>query len=376
MDNENTNFISEEDTSQSIIKCSCCGAKLTFLPGTHSLKCEFCGTINEIKIDENLRQEAVKELDYLSVVAELKNEGSSQAQEIHTVKCQSCGAETTFDENVVSSKCDFCGSPLTVNKNQTVKKIKPKALLPFSVERFQGEEMYRQWLKSLWFAPSDLKKNAEKSEVLSGVYLPYWTFDAKTVTNYRGKRGDNYYTEETYKNAQGQEQTRQVKHTNWSMKSGVVRNVFDDIIQAASSSLPSSFLNSLQPWNLQDLVAYDEKFMSGFKAETYSVDIEKGFDGAKKIMDSEINKSIRKDIGGDEQQIDSKNVNISDITFKHILLPIWISSYRYNGKSYRFVVNGQNGKVRGDRPYSTIKIVGTIVGILALLSILFFGLGK
>ncbi|MBQ3689586.1 MAG: hypothetical protein II937_06930 [Bacteroidales bacterium] len=376
MENENPNLVSENETSQNQIKCSCCGAKLTFAPGTLSLKCEYCGTMNEIKIDEALKEEAVKELDYLSALKELESDENKEVHEIHTVKCQACGAETTFSENVISDKCDFCGSPLTVNQGTTVKKIKPKALIPFSVERFQGDEMYKKWLKDLWFAPSDLKKSAMQENSLSGVYLPYWTYDAKTVTNYSGKRGTDYYTEERYKDEQGQEKVRRVRHTNWTLTSGVVKNVFDDIVQAASSALPLSYLNSLEPWNLNALVPYDEKFMSGFKTETYSIDLKQGFEGAKEIMDSEIESTIREDIGGDHQQIDTKNINFYDITFKHILLPIWISSYRYNGKSYRFVVNGQSGKVRGERPYSTMKIIMAVLAVIAVLCGFYFLLRK
>lgn len=364
---QNTNHISENQTSQNVIQCSCCGSKLVFAPGTLSLKCESCGTINEITVDENAKTEAVKELDLLndSMIDD------SQTEEIHTVKCNSCGAETTFDKNVISSKCDFCGSPLTVNQSSTVKKIKPAAMIPFQLEQHQACELYKRWLKDLWFAPSDLKNSASQTGSLSGVYIPYWTYDAKSTTNYIGERGIWYYTEERYKDSQGQEKIRQVRHTRWSPAFGKVKNAFDDILLSASNTLPSAYLNSLQPWSLGSLVPYDEKFMSGFKAETYSIKVMDGFKTAQKIMEEEIRSTICEDIGGDEQRIGNMDINWYDLTYKHILLPIWISAYKYKDKSYRFVVNGQSGTVRGERPYSVIKIVMAIIAVIAVLTLLF-----
>ena len=112
------------DTNQDMIICHNCGAKLTFAPGTLSLKCEYCGALNDIKIDEEAKAEAVKENDYLTA---LENLSDDQLEEVHTVKCNCCGAETTFDSNVVSSKCDFCGSPHSCKSAFNSKSYKTKS---------------------------------------------------------------------------------------------------------------------------------------------------------------------------------------------------------------------------------------------------------
>lgn len=355
-------------TSQNEIKCSCCGAKLTFAPGTMSLKCEYCGTMNDIMVDESKMQEAVQELDLLKAFENLDNE---QMVEVHAVKCQCCGAETTFGENVVSQKCDFCGSPLTIKQGSTVKQIKPKAILPFVIEQRKGQELYNQWLKDLWFAPNDLKNVAKLESGLTGMYMPYWTYDAETDTKYTGERGVYYYTEEQYKDSNGQVRTRQVRHTRWSPAFGRVHNSFDDIVIAASKSLPSHFLDGLRTWNLDKLMPYDEKYLSGFKTETYSIDLKEGFERAKDVMQYKIDDTICNDIGGNEQRITSKDIYYSDLTYKHILLPIWLCAFRYGNKSYRFVINGQTGELRGDRPYSTIKIILAVLAVIAVLGTLF-----
>ena len=56
--------------------------------------------------------------------------------------------------------------------------------------------------------------------------------------------------------------------------------------------------------------------------------------------------------------------------FKHILLPIWVSSYRYNKKIYRFLINARTGETHGERPYDKWKIAITVLlGILVILAI-------
>ncbi|MBV9774716.1 MAG: hypothetical protein JO040_12240, partial [Gemmatimonadetes bacterium] len=72
------------------------------------------------------------------------------------------------------------------------------------------------------------------------------------------------------------------------------------------------------------------------------------------------------DIGGDEQRIHSTDTRYDDVTFKHILLPVWISAYRYREKVYRRLVNARTGEVQGERPWSWIKIALLVLFVAAL----------
>ena len=111
------------------IICENCGAKLVFKPGANSLTCGFCGNLNEIKVDRKAIIDARQEIDYLDFI---RNNDAS-AVKITTVKCQGCGAETTFDNNIVSSVCDFCSSPLVSKDAHKLQIIKPKAMLSFKI---------------------------------------------------------------------------------------------------------------------------------------------------------------------------------------------------------------------------------------------------
>ena len=101
--------------------------------------------------------------------------------------------------------------------------------------------------------------------------------------------------------------------------------------------------------------------------------MDEGFEIAKGIADPEIRDLIRRDIGGDEQRIISINTQYNDITFKHLLLPVFVSAYKYKDKLYQFLVNGRTGEVQGQRPYSWIKIAGLVVLVAAVVgSIIYF----
>lgn len=365
---ENNSFENKTtETIQSEIICKGCSASLVYKPGTTNLKCEYCGAENEIEVSNA----EIKEIDFEKFLSEKYD--SVEKVEIVTVKCQGCGAETTFDPNVVSDNCAFCGSILVV-KNQTSQTIvKPGSLLPFNIDSKKAFDKFKQWLNSLWWAPSDLKKLATQSEKLKGMYIPYWTYDSKTFSSYTGQRGDDYTTTETFTNSEGKTETRSVTKTRWTYVSGHVNHNFDDVLVLASKSLPRNYTEKLEPWDLDKLIPYEEKFLSGFKTETYHIDMKDGFTHAKERMEDYIKGLVHQDIGGDHQRISSLNTTYEDITFKHVLLPIWISAYRYSGKVYRFLVNARTGEVQGERPYSWLKIAGAIIlGIAIIGTIVYF----
>lgn len=350
------------ETTQKDIVCKNCAAKLEFEPGTTSLKCPYCGTVNEIEI----KVETIEELDFDAVLRDLELGGDTM-EEVHTIACEACGAVTTLEANVVSAECPFCGNKLIVKNEKTIKQIKPKSLLPFKVNAKEALDSFHKWLKKLWFAPPGLRKFASQAEKLAGIYLPYWTYDSNTYTQYKGQRGDDYYVTETYTGSDGKTQTRQVKKTRWTNVSGSISLFFDDVLVLASKSLPREKTEKLEPWDLTNLVPFDEKFLSGFKAESYAVGLKEGFEIAKQRMDNPIREAIKRQIGGDHQRITWMQVHYSDITFKHTLLPIWISAYRFKNKVYRFIVNGQTGKVQGERPWCWWKIALVVLAVIGLM---------
>src|SRR4051812_791870 len=243
--------------------CKQCGANLQFAPGTTSLKCPYCGAMNEIAPS----QDRVEELEFNQYFKDCCRD-EDMAERV-TVKCTTCGAETTLAPNVTADRCPFCGAAI-VAEASSKKIIRPKSLLPFHVTKEQAAASFRAWISGRWFAPSELARRAEAAQIV-GVYIPCWTYDANTQSDYTGERGDDYLETETYTeyvNGQPQTRTRQVQRTRWASVSGEVSNNFDDILVLASRSLPEKLAESLEPWDLKSLIAYRDEFLSGFVAES------------------------------------------------------------------------------------------------------------
>jgi hypothetical protein len=350
--------------------CKACGADLKFCPGEQSLTCEHCGAVNEIEVT----LEVVEEQDYQQALASL--ERSAATVERLEVRCDACGANVQFEDNVTSKACCFCGTPMVAGA-VSAKRLKPTALLPFALTKREAVEKYRAWLASLWFAPSKLAKEATIDSALVGAYLPFWTYDCVATTAYTGMRGEDYWDTETYTttvNGKLTTQTRQARKTRWYPAAGRVVDNFDDVLVPASTSLPVERQIEVEPWGMRDLVAYRDEYLAGFRCESYSVDLAEGFNGAKVRMRPTIESSIRGDIGGDHQRITTMQARYNEIRFKHILLPLWVSTYRYNRKVFRVIVNARTGEVVGDRPWSGWKIAGVVMTILAVAGIVALGI--
>jgi DNA-directed RNA polymerase subunit RPC12/RpoP len=309
-----------------------------------------------------------------NVVEELDLAAHLREEDLHeqiTVKCVTCGAETTLAPNLTAGRCPFCGGAI-VAQGSSKRSIKPKSLLPFRITHEQAGQSFKQWIHSLWFAPGELKRRAERAQI-AGVYIPCWTYDAGTTSHYTGQRGDDYWDTESYTafvNGRSVRQTRQVRKTRWWPVSGTVNNDFDDVLVLATRSLPSRYAEALVPWDLHALVPYRDEYLSGFVAESYQVGLPEGFEIAKGMMAGAIRATIARDIGGDHQRIHSVDTRYFDVTFKHALLPVWISAYRYHDRTFRFLVNARTGEVQGERPYSWAKITLAVLAALTIIAII------
>lgn len=339
--------------------CDQCGADFRFDPPTGQLSCDHCG------FHAPLREggpNAISELDYQRAINH--DLPDSEVEETRVVSCPNCAAQTEFDADVHAAECPFCATPV-VTDTGTHRHLKPKGALPFALTERDARAAMGKWLGKLWFAPGGLNEYARKGRKMSGIYVPYWTFDADTKTQYTGQRGEVYYTEHTVM-VDGKRQTRRKQHVRWHPARGRVARFFDDVLIMASRGLPKKYTTALAPWDLSRLEPYSPEYLAGFRAEGYTVELADGFSEAREYMDRVILRDVKFDIGGDRQRVASLDTAIADVTFKHILLPVWLAAYKYRGKTYRFVVNGQTGKVEGERPYSAWKIAfAVILGLIA-----------
>jgi hypothetical protein len=331
------------------------------VPGTKVLKCPYCSHENDIPdaVDAEGVATTVRELDLLAELDRLHN--TAEKVEVSDIECGACKAVFLPAPNITATACPFCGTNLVLTDHHS-SLIRPGSVLPFRIEREKATESYRNWVRTRWFAPTKLKTRALLDASLRGIYIPAWTYDARTTTAYTGQRGDAYYV--TVGSGKNRRTERRIR---WSSASGVVRDDFDDVLVLATNSLPRDKADALAPWDLTELAPFEKSYLAGFTAEAYTVSLPDGFEQAKAIMAESIRQSIRRDIGGDEQRIDSMRTEYAGLTYKHILLPIWLSAYRFGEKTFRFLVNARTGEVQGERPYSWIKItLAVIAGLIVV----------
>jgi hypothetical protein len=145
---------------------------------------------------------------------------------------------------------------------------------------------------------------------------------------------------------------------------------FDDVLVLASTKLPPKLVDDAGPWELGEAVPFTTDYLAGYSALRYDVDPDTGLGQAKKTMSGVIEQDCRHDIGGDEQMVSSTNTGYANVMFKLLLLPLWIASYVYAGKTFQVVVNANTGEVLGERPYSKLKVaLAVIAGLLLLAAI-------
>ena len=352
--------VTEKETDK---KCPSCGATITFDPATGKMHCEYCGYSCELPAAENGQD--VCEMDFESAV---NTENCEWGVEKKSVECKSCGAVSIYDALETAAVCPFCGST-QVMPAATDKTIAPGGVCPFTVTKETAGEKFTKWLKRKWFTPKKAKQNANP-EAFKGVYLPYWTYDAQTTSRFTGRAG---YDRKVRKK-DGSYETQ----TDWRFVSGVYQEFIDDETVMASKRQENSGVKQCEPFKLSKLIPYDPKVLAGFVAERYSLGLKDGWEIAKTSIHTKLRSNIDNYIKAhwhcDRTGSVVFSTYYSKITYKYILVPVWISSFKYNEKTYQFAVNGQTGKVGGKAPVSALRVIlailigmGICVGLYFLL---------
>jgi Zn finger protein HypA/HybF involved in hydrogenase expression len=342
--------------------CPSCGAQTAYAPGTTVLRCPTCGAEQAIAGSDR----GIEEHSYDAWAQLPPKPVATIGQQVLT--CRNCGATTETD--LLAGACQFCGGVL-VALTQPEGVIVPEAVVPFKIEKRAANDAFVKWVRSRWFAPSTLRK-VGSTESIAGTYVPHWTYDAHTETDYTGARGEHYYTTETYTVSDGRggsrTETRQVQHTRWYPAAGHVARDFDDVLVLGSTKITPKLVDDAGPWQLGEAVPFAPDYLAGYSALRYDVDPDAGLATAKNTMQDVVREDCRRDIGGDEQQVNHMDVRYAAVMFKLLLLPLWIASYIYAGKTYQVLVNANTGEVLGQRPYSKVKIALAVLGALIVLA--------
>lgn len=363
----------EKSVKSQRFKCTECAAELRFDAASGKLKCDHCGATRDVPTGTG----TIVEYDFFQGVAQAPK-GLGAGGGTRTSKCQECGANVVFPDGVTATKCTFCGSAKVLEQAENQNAIRPESLLPFAVDKKRANQAFADWLGKLWFRPSDLKRMARVQEV-AGVYVPFWTYDAHVESSWTAEAGYYYYETEEYttqENGQTVTRERQVQRTRWERAWGHRADDYDDVLVCASVGLPRELADQLSTFDTAQLVPYSPGFLAGWRAEEYAVDLQHGFDFARQKMEREQQGRCGGDVPGDTHRNLHVDNTFSAITFKHVLLPLWIAAYRYNNQIYRFLVNGQTGEVVGKAPWSWIKIALFTLTLVAAAIILYYLFGR
>lgn len=350
-------FKSEVTEKETDKKCPNCGATVVFDPALGKMHCEYCGYTCQLPKPEEGRE--VVEIDFESAT---NTESCEWGTEKKSVECKSCGAVSIYDALETAAVCPFCGST-QVMPAATDKTIAPGGVCPFSVTKETAGQSFTTWLKKKWFTPRKAKQSANP-EAFKGVYLPYWTYDAQTTSNFTARAG---YDRKVRKKDGSTETV-----TDWRSVNGVYQEFIDDETVMASKRHENSGVKKCEPFKLSKLIPYNPQVLAGFVAERYSIGLKEGWQIAQTTIQSKLRSHINDYVKSQWRCDRVSGVNFSTlyskITYKYILVPVWMSSFKYKEKTYQFVVNGQTGKVGGKAPVSAFRVILAILigaGILA-----------
>ncbi|MEM7812685.1 MAG: hypothetical protein AAF532_14515 [Planctomycetota bacterium] len=346
----------EQDAAKArVFPCPSCGSDLVFDIEDQVLTCGHCAYEQPLEVPDGDPEEQDLRAT-IEKLAERHDDGAEEFAGFQEITCKSCGGGVMFSGTLTGTECPYCGSPIQVDAaHQATAKLGVDGVLSFKIEHDDAGNSLNKWIKSLWFAPTEFQRRGVKGE-FQGVYLPYWTFDAATANRYSGQRGDAYYvTVGSGKNR------RRVRRVRWSPASGSFKRLFDDVTVAAFTGMPAGLLESAGPWPFGDMAGPNQEMLAGFVTRTYDVELADGFSSGKAKMTAMLQSQARSLIGGDEQRLHDLKTHWGLLTFKHVLLPVWLLTYRFKDKPYRVIVNGATGRVVGERPWSAWKIAAVVL---------------
>ena len=344
--------------------CDSCGAELQFDIELQKLKCPSCGVVHDLTVD--MDQTAVEQdlRTALQALRENKMQGQqSLIAETKEIVCQNCGGHTTFTGSLTAERCPYCATPIQRDDvHNAPTRLAVDGVVPFQIDQKQATELIDKWINSRRFAPTEFK-TYNRTGSFSSVYTAYFTYDAETDTAYSGERGENY----TVTVGSGDNERTETR-TNWYHVSGQVHNSFDDIAIFANEGFEKNRIAKLEPWPTNTAKPYSPEFVAGHLCRTYDHDVEECMGEATSKMETAITQTVRSDIGGDQQRIHNTNVSWREMTYKHLLLPIWLLTVIYQDKPFQVYINGVTGEVQGSRPWSKVKII--VAAVIALIIVI------
>jgi predicted RNA-binding Zn-ribbon protein involved in translation (DUF1610 family) len=292
--------------------CPSCGGSMKYESYLQAMRCERCG--NTRRVEEQNAANDERALEFVLPTAR----GHRWAEAHHLMTCTQCGATSLLPPTQVTVACPFCGSDALIESSETAGLLEPQAIAPLRIQQRGAEELLLLWLKQ------QLGDKADDVEVapVRAAYYPFWTFDA----TYAIRRGTS-------------------ELTNLDDRPHDSQNFmqFDDVLVSGTSKISSEILRRLEPFKLTEVAAFKPEFLAGWATLAYDRSLA---DASIEARGQMVQEARRQMFGGNAPG------RFSDFTYKQVLLPLWVGSYLSEGRSYSVQINGQTGRVGGQRPGS------------------------
>ncbi len=341
-----------QENATETAQCPACGAKMVFDPEKQQLLCPYCGSLSEIDMTK-----LSQEIDFNKLLASPQNDWGT---ETHVFRCNNCGAKEVLSKNEIAKECPFCGTTNIV-VTEELSGLKPNGVVPFAISKEQATEFATKWARKKFFAPSAFKKSA-KPEKVKGTYSPAFTFDTRTSSTYYGRLGKYYYRTVTRNGKQ--ERIREIRYFTVS---GNYNMQFDDILIQASEKISQQNLDNMRPFDTNDSKEYSTDFLHGYIAQSNDKSGQDCWADAQVVANAEIRRRILRKYTYDTVEYLNVNTAFCDVTYKYLLLPIYVGNCNWKQKVYNFFVNGKNGKVTGKTPVSPLKVgIAILLGMAVL----------
>ncbi len=344
------------------LSCDECGAPVVWSPGDRALRCDHCGSVTAVEVEERDVEERP-----MSAAADAAR---GLGVDVRVLACEVCQARVTFDGVSTSQVCPFCGSPGVLDQAASRNALRPESLIPLEVGRELVEANFKAWVRKLWFRPNALKRVTAEEAV--GVYVPAWGFDAQVHAKWTAQSGTYYWVTRSYTvrvNGRTQHRTRRVRKVRWRPSRGERRDFHDDVLVFASKGVDSELADELGPYSTGELVPYAPEFLAGWRAEEYQIDLVDGWALGRDVIRTRQKELCARDVPGDTHRHLRVRNQFSDARWKLMLLPMWSVSYQLGGKSYAVLVHGESGRVAGEAPFSGVKVGLAVLAVAALVAV-------
>jgi DNA-directed RNA polymerase subunit RPC12/RpoP len=351
---EGASYAPEESPSpkETVVKtytCPNCGASIAYDIHDATLVCQFCGFTR--KVDQRVISESSEQLLDATLPTERAHRWTERQSR---VTCKQCGAGIILPAGQTADTCPYCASNRFITSPALVELVDPQVIGVIKIDPEKAAEHIRTWLNKGLLAPDDLAIRQAGMQ-LHPAYYPFWVFTGTLEIPWFYE--DNIGTS---------------KLPQWETRSGSHYEMFKNVLIPGLRKFSSSEIAGIEPFNFDELVEFSPDFLAGWLALTYDLTLADASLRAREKVLKNVKSSLSSLVEPNhpKRNFGSGEPKWSGLTYKLALLPIYIGNYPFQGKLYRMYVNGQSGKVSGDKPLDSLKVTMLAIGGFLLLVIM------